>query len=149
MNIFYPLSWCHNKFITIFKKGDRLDCGNYRGISIMNTLAKIYDMLINNRLLRWYSIDKCQAGGQRRRGCIEQIVTLCLLIDFAKYKRQKLYVLFVDFSKAYDRVPRQKLLKHLKSLGCGRLMLLAIQAMYKCTKNVLKSAIIDSSIGVR
>ena len=64
-NVYYPFSWCHNKFVTIVWK---LSCGNYRGISIMNRLAKIYDMLINNRLLRWYSIDKCQAGAQKKRG---------------------------------------------------------------------------------
>ena len=35
------------------------------------------------------------------------------------------------------------------ALGCGRVMLRAIRLMYRCTKNVLKSAIIDASIGVR
>ena len=145
----YPFTWCSNKLITLFKKGNKLDCNNYRGISIMNTLAKIYDMLLMNRLSRWCSIDKCQAGAQRGRGCIEQIMALRLLIDFVKYKKRKLYVLFVDYSKAYDKVPRRKMLSYLKSLGCGKIMLLAIQSMYKTTKNILKSATVESSIGVR
>lgn len=50
-----------------------------------------------------------------------------------------MYVLFIDFSKAYDRVPREKLIKHLKKL----------KAMYTDTRNVLKSGLIDASIGVR
>lgn len=145
----YPFSWCFNKLITLFKKGNRLNCSNYRGISIMDTLAKIYDMLIMNRLTIWCSIDKCQAGAQKGRGCIEQILALRLLIDFTKFKKETLYVLFVDYSKAYDRVPRRKMLDYLRSIGCGRLMLLAIQSMYRCTKNILKSAIINSTIGVR
>ena len=115
----------------------------------MNTLAKIYDMLIMNRLALWRSIDKCQAGAQKGRCCTEQILALRLLIDFAKFKKETLYILFVDYSKAYDKVPRRKMLNYLKSIGCGRLMLLAIQSMYRCTKNVLKSAIINSTIGVR
>ena len=61
-NVMYPFTWCHNKFITLFKSGNKLDCGNYRGISIMNTLAKVYDLLLMNRLSLWCSIDKCQAG---------------------------------------------------------------------------------------
>ena len=115
----------------------------------MNTLAKIYDMLLMNRLIRWCSIDKCQAGAQKGRGCIEQIMSLRLLIDFVKYKKRKLYVLFVDYSKAYDKVPRRKMLTYLKAIGCGKFMLLAIQNMYKCTKNILKSAVVESSVGVR
>ena len=42
-----------------------------------------------------------------------------------------------------------QLLERLKELGCGRVMLRAIKAMYKCTKNVLKSATVEASIGVR
>ena len=74
---------------------------------------------------------------------------ILLLIDFVKYKKSKLYVLFIDYSKAYDRVPRHKLIEVLKSRGCGKVMLRAIQAMYTSTKNVLKTAIIDATIGVR
>ena len=115
----------------------------------MDSLAKIYDTLIMNRLLLWCSIDKCQAGAQKGRSCLEQIFTLRMLSNFAIYRKQKLYVLFIDYSKAYDRVSRQKLIEVLKSLGCGKVMLSAIQSMYKCTKNILKTAVIDSTIGVR
>ena len=66
-----------------------------------------------------------------------------------QYIRKENSVLFVDFSKAYDRVPRGKLVESLKHSGCGKMMIKAIKAMYTCTKNVLKSAVIDSSIGVR
>ena len=63
--------------------------------------------------------------------------------------RKENSVLFVDFSKAYDRVPRGKLVESLKHSGCGKMMIKAIKTMYTCTKNVLKSVVIDSSIGVR
>ena len=126
-----------------------MSCDNYRGISIMDTLAKIYDTMIMNRLLLWFSIDKCQAGAQKGRSCLEQIFTLRMFSNFAVCKKQKLYVLFIDYSKAYDRVSRHKLIEVLKSRGCGKIMLKAIQAMYKCTKNVLKAAVINSTIGVR
>ena len=69
----------------------------------MATLAKIFDTMILNRLKLWYNIDNCQACAQKGRGCIEQIISLRLLCDYAVNK-VKLYVLFVDFSKAYDRV---------------------------------------------
>ena len=105
--------------------------------------------MIMNRLLLWFDIDKCQAGAQKGRSCLEQIFTLRILCSYALSKKCKLYVLFIDYSKAYDRVSRRKLIEVLKSRGCGRVMLKAIQAMYTCTKNVLKSAIINANIGVR
>ena len=145
----YPLKWCFNKLFVLFKSGDRLSCDNYRGISIMDTLAKIYDTLIMNRLVLWFHIDKCQAGAQKGRSCLEQIFTLRLLINYVIHRKVKLYTLFIDYSKAYDRVSRRKLIEVLRSRGCGKVMLKAIQAMYSCTKNILKSAIIHASIGVR
>ena len=55
----------------------------------------------------------------------------------------------MDFQKAYDVVPRQKLIEVLKVNGCGKLMLQIIQAMYKCTKSILKAAVITTSPGIK
>ena len=88
-------------------------------------------------------------SAKKDRGCIEQIITLRLLIDLAKYKKRKLYILFIDFSKAYDRVPRHKLIEYMKSLGCGKIMLSALLNMYKNTYNILNSTKISTSSGVR
>ncbi len=60
-----------------------------------------------------------------------------------------LYVLFADFNKGYDGVPRGNLIDSLKSLGCGKIMIKEIRSMYTSTKKVMKSAIIESSISVR
>lgn len=145
----YPQKWCCSKLTILFKSGSRMLCGNYRGISIMDTLAKIFDIMILNRLKMWFSIDNCQAGAQKGRGCLEQILSLRMLCDYAVHRKKKLYVLFIDFSKAYDRVPRDKLIQRLKDLGCGHVMLQVIKAMYTCTKNMIRSVIIDAAIGVR
>lgn len=66
VNISYPVAWCYSKLVLIFKSGNKMLCGNYRGISIMDTLAKIYDTLILNRLILWSNIHKCQAGAQKK-----------------------------------------------------------------------------------
>jgi hypothetical protein len=145
----YPHLWCFSKLIILFKKGLRYICGNYRGITITDTLAKLYDRILYNRLRVWVNIDKCQAGGQEKRGCEEQRMALRMLIDYAKGKKKKLFICFIDFSKAYDRISRPKLFRLLANLGCGHVMLRALQLMYKNTKNILKTAIINSKIGVK
>lgn len=105
----YPLAWSKAKLVTIFKKGDRKDVRNHRGISIINSIAKVYDMVLCSRLRQWFRPFREQAGAQEKRGCLENTVALRLLCDMAKRKKLKLFVTFIDFPQAYDRIPSHKL----------------------------------------
>ena len=98
---------------------------------------------------RWFNIDKDQAGAQRCRGCMEQIFCLRLLVDYCMFKKNKLHVVFVEFQKAYDKIPRKSLIECLKVRACGKTMLLAFLAAYKCTKMVLNGTTIATNIGAR
>jgi hypothetical protein len=122
----YPSEWTKSKIFVIHKKGPVCDPGNYRGISVMNVLPKLYDSILNKRLSLWYKPCVEQAGAQAGRGCEEQLLTLRLYIDLARKKRYVLYVIFIDYIKAYDKVNRQKLLQMLADLGCGDTFLKAI-----------------------
>ena len=115
----------------------------------MDSIGKLYNFILCTRLEKWFKPDREQAGAQQGRGCMEHIVTLRLLMDYAVYKKKKLYVLYVDFSKAYDRVPRHALLETLRRLGCGAVMLYAIYVMYSSTQLIFGTAIITAAIGVR
>jgi hypothetical protein len=148
-NSTYPDRWSLTKLIILFKKGSPSVCDNYRGISLMDSLAKVYDIILNRRLSLWFKPDPEQAGAQKGRSCTEHLMTLRLLIDFAQHKRKKLYIVFVDFSKAYDRVPRDLLIKKMQELGCGYVMTKAIAAAYQNTEMLLEKTVIKSSMGVR
>ena len=80
----YPSAWSLAKLFTIFKKGDKSNPKNYRGITVINCLAKLYDMILCARLEAWFKPYREQAGAQKGRGCVEHIVTLRLITDFAK-----------------------------------------------------------------
>lgn len=145
----FPYSLRINRLVTIFKKGTRNLCSNYRDINISNSLVKIFDGLILNRLINWKSPNREQAGAQHSRGCLENIVALRLIFDMSVKKKQTLYVLFVDYSTAYAKIPRYRLLHYLKDICCPRLLLIAIAIMYKSTYIVIKSIQFLYNTGVR
>ena len=86
MSAEYPQSWTIAKLVTIHKKGDKKLPSNYRGISIINCLAKLYDMILCKRLQQWFSPYREQAGSQKGRGCLEHIVTLRLVTEMTSKK---------------------------------------------------------------
>ena len=124
-----PVEWTISKLITLFKRGKTSVCGNYRGIAVNDILFRLFDRIIGKRLSLWYQPCKEQAGAQKGRDGLEHIMTVRLLIDYARKAEQKLYILFIDFEKAYDKVERAKLIKLLRSAGCGKLMLEMLKAI--------------------
>ena len=145
----YPLVWALAKFFVIYKKGGRPDPGNYRGISVLSALAKVYDSIMNRRLSLWYRPKVEQAGAQSGRGCLEQILTIRLLIDTARKKGYTLYIAFIDYRKAYDKVNRSLLLNHLASKGCGNRFLQALGQSLQNSISIIGDETIESTMGVR
>ena len=76
-------------------------------------------------------------------------MTLRLVIDRCVRRKEPLFIAFIDFSKAYDRVPRNYLLTLLKSLGCGIVMLTALTSLYSVTQFILGATLITAIMGVK
>ena len=76
-------------------------------------------------------------------------MTVRLLIEYARKTRKKLFILFIDFEKAYDKVDRAKLFELLKSAGCGKVMLEILKAIYRNTRFLFKMVAILSNMGVK
>ena len=91
----YPKAWSIARMVTIFKKGNRLLPENYRGITIINCIAKLYDNILCHRLKLWFRPYREQAGSQSGRGCLEHIVALRLITEYVSKKNIKLYILFL------------------------------------------------------
>ena len=112
-------------------------------------MGKLYEKILCKQLKLWIDIDKCQAGSQEKRDCLEHILALRMLVDYVKQSKQNIFILFVDFSKAYDRVPRKMLFKIFKKLGCGKRFLQAVMKIYMKTMNILNSEYVRSTISVK
>ena len=103
----------------LFKKGDRSQCGNYRGISLLSVVGKVFANILLQRLKRIADkfYPQSRSGYRENRSTIDGIFTLRQLMEKTIEQRQNLYMVFVDFTKAFDTVNREFLFKILGKLG--------------------------------
>ena len=131
----YPTEWSKSLIYPLHKKGNLANVQNYRGISLLNVISKIFTGILFDRLTHWSDINvhipESQAGGRKGYSTIDNI--FCLQSVVQKYLTKKcgrFYVLFVDFSRAYDSIQRCKLWELLIQKGLKGNMLNMLQSMH-------------------
>ena len=116
----------------------------------MSILPKLYDMILAARFNLWYKTNTVGLqAGQKGRGCEEEILLVKLLIDIARKSKQKLYIAFIDYQKAYDKLNRYILLRMLDSKGCGSKFLRAIRSSMCCSSGVIGDITFKATSGVK
>ena len=127
----------------IHKKGDKKDPDNYRGIAVGSCLGKLYSYVLLNRLEKFIEKNQLvkhnQIGFMKNSQTSDHMFVLKTLVDkFVKDRKERLYVAFVDFKKAYDTINRGKLFQKLKQAQLGDLFLKSLKAMYSSVKYCIK-----------
>jgi sorting nexin-29 len=108
------MEWKTSIICPIHKKGNKLDCHNYRGISLLSTMYKIYTNIIKMRLEIYLEsmIGEYQAGFRRGRSTTDQLFAVKQLLE--KFWEHQI---FVDFKQAYDSIKREKLCAAMQEMG--------------------------------
>ena len=107
--------------VTLYKnKGDRGDCNNYRGISLLDIVGKLFAkiVLMKLRVLAERIYPESQCGFRAKRATIDMLFSLRQLQENCREQRKPLYVAFIDMTKAFDLVSRDGLFKILAKIGC-------------------------------
>ena len=104
-----PQAWEDASIANIYKKGDRTDCGNYRWISLLSIAGKIFARILLNRLSTHITPDvvpETQCGFRGNRSTVGMIFCLRQLQENCTEQDRPHYMVFVDFSKAFDTLGR-------------------------------------------
>jgi sorting nexin-29 len=105
--------------IPLHNKGDKTECNNYRGISLLNSVYKVFSKILLNRLITYVEeyLKKYQSGFRKVRSSIEQLLVIARIIEKKYEYRQKMWQMFVDFRKAYDSNHRYSLYNIMEEFG--------------------------------
>ena len=101
-----PKDWNNGNNIPIYKeKGDAMDCGNYRGVRLLERGMKVYESELERRLRKIVDIGSYQFGFIQGRSTTGAIFFVREMQEKYNQKTIKLYHIFIDLEKVFDRVP--------------------------------------------
>ena len=133
--------WTKGCILPFPKKGDLGIAKNYRGITLTSIAAKIYNALLQNRIVPQIDeiLRKNQNGFRRNRSTTSQILTILRILEGMRAKKLQATLLFVDFTKAFDSIHRGKMEQILLAYGLPEETVAAIMILYRNTKVKVRS----------
>ena len=134
----YPKSWGKQLLFPSTKKGHTIKDPKLRGIAIGPILGRLYDIIMDTRFLAWYTPNIHQSAYRRKQGSVLPLFSMFLLVDVALSKGKKLFILLLDYEKAFDYTNRVEIAKKLAEDKVGDRALRNFVYMYSETSYVAK-----------
>ena len=118
----FPNKWKKANIVPIHKKGDKQLIQNYRPVSLLSICGKIFEKIIFNSLFKYLEnnlLNPHQSGFRPGDSCVHQLLSITYDIckSFDANPSLEVRGIFLDMSKAFDRVRHEGLLFELKRLG--------------------------------
>ena len=122
-----PSVWKDVNVVPLHKRGDKSDAKNYRPISLTSVVSKVMERMVRQHLYDHLStnglVSDTQHGFRPGRSCESQLLDSVHVWYKSMEGRKSVDVLFLDMSKAFDRVPHTYLLDKLRMMGVDGVLL--------------------------
>ena len=131
-----PQDWRYAILVSLYKKGSKSDCNNFRGISLLSIVGKLFSRITLNRLVRTIVngiLPESQCSFRANRGTVDMIFSARQL-QKCKEQNLPLYQCFIDLLKVFDTVNRSTLWKILLKLGCPERFVGLIRSLHNGMK---------------
>jgi hypothetical protein len=98
--------WKRSIIVPIYKKGDKRNSKNYRGINLLNTSYKTFSKTLDRKLkiITGNFLLECHNGFKKGRSCVDSAFCMKVLIDKIKEFNLETHFAFVDYGKVFDKV---------------------------------------------
>jgi len=127
--------------VTLYKnKGDKSDCNNYRGISLLSIVGKAFAKVVLHRLQKLADrvYPESQCGFRSERSTIDMVFSIRQLQEKCREQHKPLFLAFIDLTKAFDLVSRDGLFTVLAKIGCPPRLLSVIQSFHDDMKGTVQ-----------
>ena len=131
----FPEDWCKGLIFPLFKggRGEKLDPLNYRGITLLSIVGKVFASVLNARVTKWCEhqkiLSEAQCGFRKGRSTLDHIFVLAEVIK--SRLPDHTFACFLDIKAAYDRVFRDGLWYKLHELGMKGKLWRVLMALYR------------------
>ena len=134
-------AWRDALLVPIPKKGNLHICDNWRGISLLGVIGKLFARILQDRLqcVAEGLLPESQSGFRRGRGCMNMVFVTRQMIEKSFEHACPLYALLVDLRKAYDSIPRLALWLLLERVGVPPVMLNIIKSLHEGMRVKIRS----------
>lgn len=125
-----PTEWKMGIICPLYKKGDPMICGSYRGITLLTSTYKLFSKILYLRLLPYVEnvLGSYQCGFRQGKSTIDQIFTLRQILEKTKEFKIETHHLFIDFSSAYDSIKRPQLYAAMEEFEIPRKLIRMVKA---------------------
>ena len=118
-----PQDWKRAHIVPVFKGGDKSNVENYRPVSLTSLVCKTLESIIKDNIVEFLDendiIKDTQHGFRKNRSCLTNLLDFFEVATESFDKGTQLDVSYLDFSKAFDRVPHKRLCLQMKCHGIG------------------------------
>jgi len=145
-----PAYWKETRLKVLFKKGDPQCAGNYRPISIIPILYKLFSKVLCERVRHTLqgaqSID--QAGFRSGYSCDDHLFVPTLLSEMFTEHQQPLWVVAVDFRKAFDSIGQGSLWQSLLNQNVPGIYVNFLQRLYTAQTGQVQTDCLSKSFSI-
>ena len=138
----FPSVWACGEIVPVFKSGDPNIPSNYRGITLVSCIGKLFTNILNSRLNEWAEendiYSESQYGFRQNRSTSDCLFVLHGLINNYTSNSKPLYCAFIDLKRAFDNTNRRALMFKLYENKVSSKLIKLIKNMYSQIKLTVK-----------
>ena len=118
-----PEDWKRAHVTPIFKKGKKTEAGNYRPVSLTSVCCKVLESMMKDEIMKHLMAGKLlkrsQHGFMPGRSCTTNLLETLEFVTKAVDNGEPVDIIYLDFAKAFDKVPKHRLMEKLRAHGIG------------------------------
>ena len=130
----------HAEIVPVFKKGEKMEKSNYRPVSILSCLSKVWEKILITQLSEFFHniFSPHMSGFRKAHGCQDVLLNFTNNAKLSLDNRNVTLALLTDLSKAFDCLPYKLLLSKLHAYGVDRNACLIIFSYFTDRKQRVK-----------